>query len=63
MEIVRVTNPSGQAEVEYRNAQTAQAIADIEYIAMMTGVDIFEGEEGGTDKTMVGAEAFNEQDV
>lgn len=44
MKITKVSNPAAQAESEYQAARTVQAVADIEYIAMMTGVDIFEDE-------------------
>lgn len=58
MRVTKISNPATQAENEYQAARAAQAVADIEYIAMMTGVDIFEDEEaaGG----MAGTEVSNE---
>lgn len=58
MKITEISNPAAQAESEYQAARAAQAVADIEYIAMMTGVDIFEDE--AEDSNMAGMEASNE---
>lgn len=56
MRVTKINNLADQAEAEYRAAKAAQTVADIEYIAMMTGIDIFEDESEIQ-------EAMYEQDV
>ncbi len=49
----RVMSPADQAELENAKAQAAKNAANIDYIAMMTDVEIPTEEEGDADESEV----------
>lgn len=45
MDIIRVPSPATEAEREASNAKASQTRADIDYIAMMMDIELYESDE------------------
>lgn len=47
MDIIRVPSPAVEADREASNAKASQTRADIDYIAMMMDIDLYEDNDTG----------------